>query len=166
MSTGWELCVSCPSKYKISLSDNIPIFQNRQKYTQFFRILIRKWVDFNVPLYKNSSLHYMLNPSSAEFTLHVTLQKSFSAVYALYCIWSYITESYFCCFYIYVACICSKILLLLSYIFMVYLAQSFFCWFWIAGTAKPEWLALSIHFLIWYKNGRQQTFTVTAVLPR
>ena len=129
MSTGWELCVSCPSKYKLSLSDNIPIFQNRQKYTQFFRILIRKWVDFNVPLYKNSFLHYMLNPSSAEFTLHVTLQKSFSAVYALYCIWSYITESYFCCFYIYVACICSKILLLLSYIFMMYLAQSFFAGF-------------------------------------
>ena len=68
----------------------------------------------------------MLNPSSDEFTLHVTLQKSFSAVYTLYRIDSYIAESYFCCFYNYVACVCSKILLPLSYIFMVYLVPCIF----------------------------------------
>ena len=52
----------------------------------------------------------------------------------------------------------------------LYLA-SFFSWFWIAGTAKPGWLALSCT-LFWpanlylVKNGRQQTFTVTALLQR
>ena len=55
----------------------------------------------------------MLNASAAKFTFHVThtLQKSFSTVYALFCIGSYITKSYFYsllawnfnCFYIYVA---------------------------------------------------------------
>ena len=168
-------CVSNISIHRMGtlriLSLKIQNFSKSAKIYTIFQILIRKWVDFNVPLYKNSSLHYMLNLSSAEFTLHVTLQKSFSAVYALYCIRSYITESHFCCFYIYIACICSKILLLLSYIFMVYLAQSFFCWFWIAGTAKPGWLALS-STLFWpanlylVKNGRLQTFTVTALLQR
>ena len=146
-------------------------FPKSAKIYTIFWILIRKWADFNVPLYKDPSLHWMLNPSSDEFTLHVTLQKSFSAVYSLYRIDSYIAESYFCCFYNYVACVCSKILLPLSYIFMVYFAQSFFRWFWIAGTAKPGCHALS-NTLYWPANlylvnsGRQQTFTVTALLQR
>ena len=152
------------------MSDSILLFRYPPKYTQVFRILIRKLADFNAPLYKNLSLHYMLNPSFAEFTLHVTLQKSFSDVYASYSIESYITESYFCCFYIYAAYVCSKIRLLLFYISMAQLAQSFFCCFWIAGTANPGWYALSSAFFdqqtsIRYKNGRQQAFTVTAVLP-
>ena len=101
-------------------------FPKSAKIYTIFWILIRKWADFNVPLYKNPSLHWMLNPSSDKFTLHVTLQKSFFAVYTLYRIDSYIAESYFCCFYNYVACVCSKILLPLSYIFMVYLVPCIF----------------------------------------
>ena len=114
----------------------------------------------------------MLNPSSAEFTLHAThtLQKSSSAVDAFHCIGSYIAESYFCCFWICVACVCCKIPLLLFYIFMALYNLSF-ADFELQIRQNRDGMPSPVHFFdqqtcIWYKNGRQQTFTVTAVLPR
>ena len=52
----WNVAVFRTSKYKIYVSDNIPVFRNPPNYTQFFQLLLRIQVNFRVPPCKNPPL--------------------------------------------------------------------------------------------------------------
>ena len=113
-----ELCASCPSKYKISLCDNIPIFQNPLKYTQFFRILIKSkpiamFCCIGTPLYIICwillllNLHFKWLTPRANLSLMFihcivlgrTLQNPTSAVFTF--MWRVYVSKFFCCFLIF-----------------------------------------------------------------